>query len=136
MKRFPLFVAICLLISGCAWQSDLDEVTQRVDEIDGRVTYLEELCASLNTNVTSLQSVVDAIEKNDYVTNVTNVMSGGQVVGYTFSFENREPEQFTMALTARTVKMARMVKMVKTVPMERMAKMVKMVLTEKTAILQ
>ena len=52
---------------------------------------LQALVNKLNTNVASLQTLVAALENNDYVKNVTNVMEGGKVVGYTITFSKSAP---------------------------------------------
>ncbi|MBO5709438.1 MAG: hypothetical protein J6S01_08865, partial [Bacteroidales bacterium] len=47
---------------------------------------LQSLVSRLNTNLTSLQAIVKALQENDYVTNVSPVMSNGKEVGYTITF--------------------------------------------------
>ncbi|MBQ5829893.1 MAG: hypothetical protein IIW45_06810, partial [Alistipes sp.] len=51
---------------------------------------LEELCRQLNTNIDALQTIVEALEKKDYVTNVSPVREDGEIVGYTISFANSD----------------------------------------------
>ena len=43
-------------------------------------------CNQMNTNISSLQSIVTALEKNDYVTSITPLMEEGKAIGYTISF--------------------------------------------------
>ena len=43
-------------------------------------------CNQMNTNISSLQSIVTALENNDYVTSVTPLMEEGKAIGYTISF--------------------------------------------------
>ena len=52
---------------------------------------MEELCQQMNTNVSSLQTLVNALQENDYVTNVAPVMRGDEVVGYSISFHKADP---------------------------------------------
>ena len=40
----------------------------------------------MNTNITALQTIVEALEKNDYITNVSPVRKDGEIIGYTISF--------------------------------------------------
>ena len=40
----------------------------------------------MNTNITALQTIVEALEKNDYITNVSPVRKDGEVIGYNISF--------------------------------------------------
>ena len=44
----------------------------------------------MNTNIEALHTLVDALEKRDYVTNVSEVRSNGEVIGYTISFGNSD----------------------------------------------
>ena len=52
---------------------------------------MEELCKQMNTNISSLQTIVTALQKNDYVTNVTPIMQNGKEVGYTIAFSKSNP---------------------------------------------
>ena len=40
----------------------------------------------MNTNISSLQSIVNALQKNDYITNVSPVRKDGEEIGYTITF--------------------------------------------------
>lgn len=40
----------------------------------------------MNTNISSLQTIVTALQKNDYVTSVAPISQGGKEVGYTITF--------------------------------------------------
>ena len=56
-----------------------------------RLAALEELCSQLNTNIVSLQQIVEALQGNDYVTGVVPVVENGETVGYTISFSKSGP---------------------------------------------
>ena len=45
----------------------------------------------MNTNISSLQTIVTALQNNDYVTGVTPVMQSGKEVGYTITFSKSNP---------------------------------------------
>ena len=57
----------------------------------GVAAALEELCSQLNTNIVSLQQIVEALQGNDYVTGVVPVVENGETVGYTISFSKSGP---------------------------------------------
>ena len=40
----------------------------------------------MNTNITSLQTIVGALQNNDYVTNIAPITEGNKTIGYTISF--------------------------------------------------
>ena len=44
----------------------------------------------MNTNITALQTIVEALEKNDYITNVSPVRKDGEVIGYTITFAHSD----------------------------------------------
>lgn len=80
-----------LLASGCSDEYDDSALTGRVDDLESRVEKLEELCRQMNTNISSLQTLVTALQNSDYITAVTPVTSGGQTIGYTMTFKQAAP---------------------------------------------
>lgn len=86
-KIFTLFVAAALSFAvGCSDEYDDAALSGRVDDLENRVSALEELCQQLNTNVSSLQTIVSALQNSDYVVSVTPVTEGGETVGYSIVF--------------------------------------------------
>ena len=47
---------------------------------------METLCKQMNTNISSLQTIVTALQDKDYVTSVAPINEGDKVVGYTITF--------------------------------------------------
>ena len=80
-----------LFASGCSDEYDDSALTGRVDDLESRVEKLEELCRQMNTNISSLQTLVTALQNSDYITSVTPVTSGGQTIGYTMTFKHALP---------------------------------------------
>lgn len=70
---------------------DIDGINDRLEALEARVQALEELCAQINTNVSSLQAIVDASQNGDYITSVVPVTEGDRTVGYTISFAKGDP---------------------------------------------
>ncbi len=87
MKRFISFIAVALAIvaSSCSKFDDTD-IWNKLNEHEKRIVALEELCKQMNTNISSLQSIVNALQKNDYITNVSPVRKDGAEIGYTITF--------------------------------------------------
>ena len=52
-----------------------------------RIARLETLCSQMNTNISALQAIMDALKENDYVTNVAPIMENGKEIGYTITFK-------------------------------------------------
>ena len=93
MKKILLSVVLAttLALTSCQFDdsalwSKLDEYGQSIKDHEQRISALEELCKQMNTNIEALQTLVEALEKRDYVTNVSEVRSNGEVIGYTISF--------------------------------------------------
>lgn len=78
-----------IVLSSCKYNDD--DIWDSVHGLEGRVAKLEELCKQMNTNISSLQTIVTALQKNDYVTGVTPVLQGGKEVGYTITFSKSNP---------------------------------------------
>ena len=52
---------------------------------------LQRLCNETNTNLSSLQAIVTALQNNDYITSVDPLTENGKVVGYTIKFAKSNP---------------------------------------------
>ena len=52
---------------------------------------LQRLCNEMNTNLSSLQAIVTALQNNDYITSVDPLTENGKVVGYTIKFAKSNP---------------------------------------------
>ena len=93
MKRFLLSVVLAtsLAFSSCQFDDSgiwdkFSKIEESIRDHEQRISALEELCKQMNTNIEALQTIVSALEKRDYVTNVSEVRSNGEVIGYTISF--------------------------------------------------
>ena len=83
-----LIIACTAIISLVVIHScvNLDGVNSRLDDLENRVVTLEELCKEMNGDISSLKTIVSALEANDYVTSVKPVEENGVVTGYTITF--------------------------------------------------
>lgn len=86
MKKltFILCTVIMLAVSGCRYDDSL--LNSRVDDLEKRVSTLEEICNRINTNVSSLQTLVNALQEKDYITSVTPITVDDNIVGYNINF--------------------------------------------------
>ena len=87
-KLFTFFAAVALLCAVGCGGDEYDDSALRKDLTDlaNRVAKLEQLCQQMNTNISSLQTMVDVLQQKDYVTSVAPITQGGKVVGYTITF--------------------------------------------------
>ncbi|MCH5217815.1 MAG: hypothetical protein J1F07_04585 [Muribaculaceae bacterium] len=86
MKKliYSFFAALVVITSSCRY--DDSDLWDSVNNLETRVTNLEALCKQINTNVNSLQTIINALQENDYVTGVNPLYEGGVLAGYTISF--------------------------------------------------
>lgn len=90
-KRWMLYglIGICLLGgSSCSEKYDDTWIKEAIEDLQDRVTALEEWCRTANSNISSLQSLATALEECDYITGVTPVTEHGMEIGYTITFKN------------------------------------------------
>ena len=75
-----------LLVASCATEYDDTAVWDEFNKYNERLTKLEQLCQQMNTNISSLQAIVTALQNNDYVTSVVPINQNGVEVGYVITF--------------------------------------------------
>ena len=80
-----------LLLFGCSDKYDDSALRNDLNDLENRVTKLEELCKQMNTNISSLQTIVTALQNNVYVTGTTPLMKDGKEIGYTITFSKGNP---------------------------------------------
>ena len=85
MKKLFNVVLTCLSIVVSCNEFDDSTIWDKLDEHEDRIARLEELCKQMNTNITSLQSILNALQNNDYVTAVVPVTTNGDIIGYTYT---------------------------------------------------
>ena len=88
MKKIHLLL---LGLTICLFSACHNDIWDAIDGLDSRVTKLEELCKEMNTNITSLQTIVDVLQSNDFITSVVEIKKDGEVVGYTITFGKHDP---------------------------------------------
>ena len=90
-RLFFLYLPYFCLMFGCGENYDDSALTGRVDDLENRVAKLEELCKQMNTNISFLQTLVDALQNKDYITSVVPITKDGKTIGYTISFTQSAP---------------------------------------------
>lgn len=83
MKRFIFATLVAVMAVSCYDDSSLLE---RMDDYESRLTELETTCSRMNSNISSLQAVVEAVQGDDGITGFTPVYEGGVEVGYKIGF--------------------------------------------------
>ena len=87
MKRFLSILSLVFLGLASVACYDDAELRESIEDLDSRVKTLETLCSEMNTNITSLVAVVNAMQKGDYVVSVSPLKEDGVEVGYRIVFK-------------------------------------------------
>ena len=91
MKKLFSFAALFAVVALTSCKYDDDDLWNSVHGLENRVAKLEELCKQMNTNISSLQTIVTALQNNVYVTGTTPLMKDGKEIGYTITFSKGNP---------------------------------------------
>lgn len=76
MKKLLSLVFCGLLLFGCSDKYDDSALRNDMNDLENRVTKLEELCTQMNTNISSLQKIVDALQDNLSISKVEQISDG------------------------------------------------------------
>ena len=88
MKKLSLLL---LTLTLCFFTACHKDIWTELENLDQRVTKLEELCKEMNTNITSLQTIVSVLQSNDFITGIVEIKKNGEVIGYTITFGKQDP---------------------------------------------
>lgn len=98
-KIFTLLSSLTLSLFFAVSCYDDSELRERMDNAEQRLAALEELCNTLNSNILSLQSIVDALQEGITVLNVEETENGyiiyfsdGSKIQIDTSFEQPVPQ--------------------------------------------
>ena len=86
--RFLLMLPVLfvMLAVGACVRFDDAPIWDKLNEHEERIAELERQCERLNGNVQALQTVLEAVQQNDYVTDVVKVVEAGVEIGYCLTF--------------------------------------------------
>ena len=76
MKKLLSLVFCGLLLFGCSDKYDDSALRNDLNDLENRVAKLEELCKQMNTNISSLQKIVDALQDNLSISKVEQISDG------------------------------------------------------------
>ena len=65
------------------FKEEIYDIYNELDNINARI---DSLCNAVNTNIASLQTIIDVMQDNDYVESITPIVEGGETVGYEIVF--------------------------------------------------
>ena len=76
MKTLQKFLLVIGILTAGPIFNACTDYQDEIDALDYRVTVLENLVSRLNSELESLQTILDAVEDGDYITNVTRNSEG------------------------------------------------------------
>ena len=76
MKKLLSLLLCGLLLFGCSDKYDDSALRNDLNDLENRVTKLEELCKQMNTNISSLQKIVEALQDNLSISKVEQISDG------------------------------------------------------------
>ena len=85
-KLLYLLLAAIPMLTSCH-----KAIWEKLNDHEARIARLEALCNQFNTNITSLQSIIEVLNARDYVKDVVPVTENGTVIGYAITFGSRNP---------------------------------------------
>lgn len=85
MKKILLFALSLLVVVACS-KFDDSAIWEELNKHEDRIVKLETLCNQMNTNIASLQTIIIALQSNDYVVNIAPIKEGNKEIGYTITF--------------------------------------------------
>lgn len=69
-----------------ACEYDDTPIWEQLNDHKTRIENLESICNQMNTNISSMQAILEALQMNDYISSITPIMEGDAVIGYTINF--------------------------------------------------
>ena len=89
-KILSILAAAAFCLVSC---TSYDEIAMwnKNEDLGERVSRLEELCEQMNSNISALQLIVEALQDNDYVTGIVPVTENVETIGYTINFSKSGP---------------------------------------------
>ena len=83
MKKLIIIITALLSALAC---TNLDDILEQLRDHEERIQKLEALCTQLNSNVEAIQTILTALEQNDYITDITKITEAGIEIGYSITF--------------------------------------------------
>ena len=82
-KLLTIFFAAIFVTVSC---DQHNEIWEQLRDHEQRIEQLEKQCRELNSNVEAIQTILAAVQQNDYVTDVMKVIENGVEIGYSITF--------------------------------------------------
>ena len=84
MRKFTILLMAICFVTSCS-EFDDSEIWDKLNDHEYRIAYLEEVCNKMNADIANLQTIVTAIENNDFIVNAFPLSDGS---GYSLTFKS------------------------------------------------
>lgn len=84
MKKLLTILCTTLLLATTSCQHE--DIWDKLNDHEKRIEQLEKQCRELNSNMEAIQTILTAVQQNDYVTEIIKVVEDGVEVGYSITF--------------------------------------------------
>ena len=85
MRRIIIYILSVFTVLSCQ-RFDYESILEQLRDHEERIAKLEAECRKLNSNIEALQTVLEAVASNDYVTEVVKIVDQGVEIGYSITF--------------------------------------------------
>lgn len=85
MKKIVGLQFLIFVLFACN-QFDDSYILDKLADHEERIEKLELNCRQLNNNIVSIQTILESLQNNDYVTSVLPLVEDGDIIGYTMTF--------------------------------------------------
>ena len=91
-RKIYILLIACLAIAGCKdflvdeFRESDKMIENTLAENTERIEALENLCRDMNQSISSLRTIVEALQQNEFVRSVTAIVENGKTVGYSLVF--------------------------------------------------
>ena len=85
MRKLIYFIFIVITFTSCN-KFDDSQIWDKLTEHEERIEKLEVCCRQMNSNIESIQVIIESLQNNDYITNIQPLVDNGIVIGYTMTF--------------------------------------------------
>lgn len=86
MKKLFTILSFVLLLPISCTRFDDSAIWEELLNHKERIEKLEAECNRLNANINSLQTILEALQTNDYVTDIVKIMEDSVEIGYSITF--------------------------------------------------
>jgi lysophospholipase L1-like esterase len=86
MKKLFTILSFVLLMAISCTRFDDSAIWEELLNHKERIEKLEAECNRLNANINSLQTILEALQTNDYVTDIVKIMEDSVEIGYSITF--------------------------------------------------